>query len=98
MFANREPPAQQGGGRKRRARAVDDGPVRRLLLIALIGVTAGLACGSASAKSKPPRYEVAGLQVALYRYGEYKGPIDGIPGPMTKHAIRSFQRHAHLEP
>lgn len=45
-----------------------------------------------------PAHQVAGLQVALYRYGLYKGEIDGIPGPMTKQAIVAFQRSAKLEP
>ena len=42
------------------------------------------------------RYEVAGLQVALYRFGHYKGPIDGIAGPMTNRAIVAFQRERKL--
>ena len=41
-------------------------------------------------------YEVAGLQVALYRFGHYKGPIDGISGPMTERAIVAFQRERKL--
>jgi hypothetical protein len=42
-------------------------------------------------------HQVAGLQVALYRYGLYKGEIDGIAGPMTKRAIVDLQRSAKLE-
>lgn len=42
-------------------------------------------------------YEVAGLQVALYRYGKYAGPVDGVAGPLTKRAIRDFQTSAGLE-
>lgn len=41
-------------------------------------------------------HEVAGLQVALYRFGHYKGPIDGIAGPMTNRAIVAFQRERRL--
>ena len=41
-------------------------------------------------------HEVAGLQVALYRFGHYKGSIDGISGPMTKGAIVAFQRERGL--
>ena len=42
------------------------------------------------------RHQVAGLQVALYRFGHYGGPIDGIAGPMTKRAIVNFQRSARI--
>jgi len=41
-------------------------------------------------------HEVAGLQVALYRFGHYKGPIDGIAGPMTNKAVVVFQRERKL--
>ena len=41
-------------------------------------------------------HEVAGLQVALYRFGHYKGPIDGIAGPMTNKAVVAFQRERKL--
>lgn len=43
-------------------------------------------------------YQIAGIQIALYRYGHYNGPIDGIAGPKTKAAIRKLQRRAALEP
>jgi Transglycosylase SLT domain/Putative peptidoglycan binding domain/LysM domain len=43
------------------------------------------------------RHQVAGLQVALYRYGHYAGPIDGIAGPMTRRAIVGFQLAAGLQ-
>jgi hypothetical protein len=39
---------------------------------------------------------VAALQVALKAHGLYAGPVDGLAGPGTKRAIRSFQRHRHL--
>ena len=39
-----------------------------------------------------------GVQVALYRHGYYKGAIDGISGPMTKAAIRKFQKDKGLTP
>ena len=41
-------------------------------------------------------HEVAGLQVALYRFGHYKGPIDGIAGPMTNKAVVAFQLERKL--
>ena len=68
--------------------------VRRLPVAVAVVAVAGIACGTAAAL---PRVQVPGLQVALYRYGYYKGPIDGIAGPMTKHAIREFQRSRRLE-
>ena len=56
---------------------------------------AGVASQQAAAAVS---FQVAGLQVALYRYGKYKGPIDGISGPQTKQAIRDFQASAGLAP
>ncbi len=65
--------------------------MRRSAVLISIAVLAVLAPSGASAKALP-EYQVAGLQVALYRHGHYKGPIDGIAGPQTKHAISAFQR------
>jgi peptidoglycan hydrolase-like protein with peptidoglycan-binding domain len=63
------------------------------LLTAL--VLAGALGGEAAAIGK---VQVPGVQVALYRHGYYKGPIDGISGPMTKGAIRKFQKDKGLHP
>jgi len=68
--------------------------VRRLSILATTVVAAAIAAGPAAAMAK---HQVAGLQVALYRYGLYKGEIDGIAGPMTKRAIVDLQRSAKLE-
>jgi peptidoglycan hydrolase-like protein with peptidoglycan-binding domain len=38
----------------------------------------------------------AGLQVALRSWGEYRGAIDGIAGPMTAAAVRHFQKRKGL--
>ncbi len=38
----------------------------------------------------------AGVQVALRARGLYPGPIDGIAGPLTKRAVRTFQRRHGL--
>ena len=38
----------------------------------------------------------AGLQVALRSWGVYFGAIDGIAGPMTTRAVRTFQRRRGL--
>ncbi len=69
-------------------------PFRLLLAVAALAV---LAPSGASAKALP-EYQVAGLQVALYRFGHYKGPIDGIAGPMTNHAIVAFQKQRSSPP
>lgn len=69
--------------------------MRRLVVVLAAVLAAGIAPGPAAAMAK---HQVAGLQVALYRYGHYAGPIDGIAGPMTRQAIVDFQRGAGLEP
>ena len=69
--------------------------MRRLALSLAALAAAAAFSGSASAQ---PDHRVAGLQVALYRYGHYAGPIDGIAGPQTKAAIRKLQRSAGLKP
>src|SRR5438105_8450708 len=60
-----------------------------------------LAAGAAAlAAALPARAnpQFAGLQVALARHGLYTGPVDAIPGPVTRAAIRSFQAHRGLVP
>ena len=79
-----------------RARGRLAGPVRRVALIAAVClVVAGITGQQAAAAVS---FQVAGLQVALYRFGKYAGPIDGISGPQTKQAIRNFQATAGLQP
>jgi Putative peptidoglycan binding domain/Transglycosylase SLT domain/LysM domain len=68
--------------------------VRRLSFPVLVLVVAGVVSGEAAALAK---VQVPGVQVALYRHGYYKGPVDGISGPLTKRAIRDFQRSKGLE-
>jgi hypothetical protein len=63
------------------------------LLLLVVTVVAGIVCGEAAALDK---VQVSGAQVALYRQGFYKGEIDGIAGPMTRRAIRDFQRSKGL--
>jgi hypothetical protein len=67
--------------------------VRRLLFLAITPLVAGVLCSDAAAVAQ---VQVPGVQVALYRYGHYKGEIDGIAGPMTRRAIRRFQRSRGL--
>ena len=67
----------------------------RLRLFVVAAIAAGIASAPASALTN---YQVAGLQIGLYRYGHYSGAIDGIAGPQTKAAIAKLQRSAGLEP
>lgn len=69
--------------------------MRRSAFAAAALAAALIVPGQGAAMAK---HQVAGLQVALYRYGLYAGPIDGIPGPKTKRAILALQRSAKLEP
>jgi hypothetical protein len=56
-----------------------------LLLVAAPGVAA--AAGNA---------RVAALQVALRARGLYAGPVDGVSGPQTTHAVRRLQRRSRI--
>ncbi|MGH2997505.1 MAG: peptidoglycan-binding domain-containing protein, partial [Gaiellaceae bacterium] len=67
---------------------------RRTLIGVLVAVAALIGCGTASAITNP---QIAGLQVALRSHGLYAGPIDGISGPGTSRAVRTFQRRAGLQ-
>jgi hypothetical protein len=69
--------------------------VRKLSVLVCVLAVTGAACGDAAALAK---VQMPGVQVALYRHGYYKGPIDGIAGPLTKQGIRDFQRSKGLEP
>jgi LysM repeat protein len=71
--------------------------VRRVPVLAVVCVIAAIPCGQASALTLT-NYQVAGLQVGLYRYGYYAGAIDGVVGPQTKAAILKLQRSAGLAP
>lgn len=67
--------------------------MRRLLSL---GVTvAALALATPATALNPQN---AGLQVALRAFGLYAGAIDGIAGPRTVAAVRSFQRSRGLPP
>lgn len=44
-----------------------------------------------------PFEEVTGVQARSYNLGYNPGPIDGIVGPLTREAIRRFQKDNHLE-
>jgi LysM repeat protein len=68
--------------------------VARVCTILAVIALAGVFAGDAVAIGK---FQVPGVQVALYRHGYYKGPIDGISGPLTKGAIRKFQKDKGLQ-
>jgi lysozyme family protein len=63
----------------------------------IAAAAAAALIGAPSTAAATVNYQVAGLQVALYRYGFYTGQIDGVLGPMTAQAIVSCQRKAGLE-
>lgn len=66
--------------------------VRRVSSI-VAAASAVLALAPAAAAVNP---QIAGLQVALRERGIYRGAIDGVQGPRTKAAIRTFQRRHRL--
>jgi murein DD-endopeptidase MepM/ murein hydrolase activator NlpD len=67
-------------------------------LITRLGVAAllALALFPAVAAARAPSANVAALQVALKAVHRYHGSIDGVAGPGTKRAVRTFQRRHHL--
>jgi hypothetical protein len=65
----------------------------RRLVACFVVLAALLLPASAHAITNP---QIPGLQVALRAHGLYRGPIDGIAGPMTASAVRRFQRKAGL--
>src|SRR5205823_3457689 len=60
-----------------------------LLLVVVALVLPASARGTDSAA-------VAALQVGLRAHGLYKGPIDGIRGPLTAKAVRVLQHRARI--
>src|SRR3954454_19414547 len=73
----------------------------RMPLIARWGALALVALSlsallPAVAAARAPSANVAALQVALKAVHRYHGGIDGLAGPGTKNAVRSFQRRHHL--
>lgn len=66
-------------------------PARLAVLVALAATL--LASPEAAAITNP---QIPGLQVALRAQGLYLGQVDGIAGPMTARAVRTFQRQRGL--
>ena len=77
--------------------AADDGgdeyrPVRAIGLALVLGV--GLFVPATAHAS---RADAAALQVAMRALGLYRSTIDGIAGPLTRNAVRTFQRRRGLQ-
>ena len=65
-------------------------------LLVLTSLLAGLSVLSPAAAAARGRADVAALQVALRALGHYSGSVDGIRGPATRAATRSFQARRGL--
>ena len=78
--------------------AMDVSPVRRTVALFLCMLAASMLmtpAGTAQAKGSP---NTAALQVALKALHHYRGGIDGVNGPRTKRAVRSYQRAHRIRP
>ena len=64
--------------------------------LALIAVVTAALVGSPTAQAASSSANTAALQVALRALHHYNGSIDGLGGPGTKSAVKSFQRSRHL--
>lgn len=62
--------------------------------VAFASVLAALVAAAPAPAALAPY--IAGAQVALRAHGLYPGPIDGIKGPQTNRAVRTFQRRNDL--
>ena len=65
------------------------------LVSAVAVISAALLVTPAAEAFNP---QLAGLQIALRKEGLYRGAIDGIQGPQTRTAVRTFQRRQGLQP
>jgi peptidoglycan hydrolase-like protein with peptidoglycan-binding domain len=65
-------------------------PTRGTRFLALFGAIAAVSLAAPAAASAGSA-NVAALQVAMSALGLYPHPIDGISGPWTQHAVRTFQ-------
>ena len=64
-------------------------------LLALLGAIAGLLL-AAPATASAGSADIAALQVAMNALGLYPHPVDGISGPWTQGAVRTFQSQRGL--
>jgi Peptidase family M23/Putative peptidoglycan binding domain len=80
-------------GMRRHDQGVPAGRTRKFLLllgtVAAVSLAAPAAAGAGSAN-------IAALQVAMSALGLYPHPIDGISGPWTQQAVRTFQAQRGL--
>jgi peptidoglycan hydrolase-like protein with peptidoglycan-binding domain len=67
-------------------------------MLRVLGLVLGLAALATPAATAAGRADVAALQAALRVHGGYAGDVDGFPGPLTRGALRAFQRRAGLVP
>lgn len=70
--------------------------MRWLRTLAVVGVAAAVVFVPTPRPAGAASADVAALQVALRAVGLSPGPIDGISGPWTRRAVRSFQSRQHL--
>jgi peptidoglycan hydrolase-like protein with peptidoglycan-binding domain len=56
----------------------------------------GARAGTASNPGTPDAGRIKQIQQALKDKGAYSGPVDGVMGPKTRDAIRSFQKANNL--
>ena len=66
-----------------------------MLVGAVLLAALALPLGAHATVGKP---HVAAMQAALSERGHYVGTIDGLNGPLTREALRGFQRQAGLRP
>jgi hypothetical protein len=63
------------------------------LTVTVAAAVAALALAPSARAFNP---QIAGLQIALREQGLYRGAIDGVQGPKTVRAVRTFQRRHRL--
>ena len=63
----------------------------------MIALAIGAFLASAAPAVSGSAPAVAALQLALWKHGFYRGPLDGIRGPLTRKATRRFQRRVGLQ-
>ncbi len=68
--------------------------MQRLAAIAVAAVAA--LCATVPALASPARPSVAALQVALRAHGDYRAPVDGLSGPLTRVGLTAFKRSAGI--
>lgn len=70
----------------------DNRPVRAIGLALVLGIGLFLP-----ATAQASRADAAALQVAMRALGLYRSTVDGIAGPLTRNAVRTFQRRHGLQ-